>query len=143
MKKKYNFIPEHQIKSSTESSSEFSVSINKMMNLYISPFDVGIWNLDKKIVRFYADLENKTIAWKEITGGSMGDLQNVRQLSINKESGAILVGLTRLLKSMGVTKEMLPFKKIPVTKYKDSQIEGELNVIDLKDYAKINKKDGE
>ncbi len=136
--KKYNFIPEHQIKEDLE-QSDFSVTINKTFNIYFSPFDVGMYELAGKTIRIYADVGNKTIAWKEITAGPLHELENVRQFK-KGEMGQVTISVTKILRKMGVTKEMLPFKKIPVIDYKDTLIDGKFNVIDLRDYIKTNEK---
>lgn len=134
--KKYNFIPEHQLNTVGE-PTEYSVTINKIMNLYLSPFIVKMWGLDKKVVRFYVDVPNKSIAWTEVTGGDLSTLKNVRQMNINKENGNVTLSISKMLKQLSVTKDMLPFKHIPVTTYKDSLIEGDLKVMDLRPYFKV------
>lgn len=135
MIKKYNFIPEHQI-SKASSANEFTVSIIKAMSIYISKFDVDMFELDKKVIRIYADIPNKTIAWKEIKNGNLDVLKDVRQFNKNPVNGNILLGVNKILKQMGFTKEMLPITNIPVTEYKDTMLEGTLKVIDLKTYLK-------
>lgn len=132
--KKYNFIPEHQLKD-IEGESEFTVTINKTFNVYFSPFDVNMFGLDGKTIRIYVDMENKTVAWKEVRGGGLSELKNIRQFK-KGGMGQATISLTKILKKLGVTKEMLPFKNIPVVDYKDTLVDDVFKVIDLKDYIK-------
>jgi len=132
--KKYNFLPEHQLNSSEGDSAGYSVHITKNQTIYFSPFIVKMWGLDKKIVRIYADITNKTIAWKEITNGDLSVLKNVRQLNSKKESNSVVLSVSKILSQMGITKEMLPIKNVPVSEYTDSLIEGRLRLIDLRNY---------
>lgn len=133
--KKYNFIPEHQLKEKEE-KSEFTVTITTNSLIYIKPFDVDMWELNGKTIRLYADVENKTIAWKEVRGGQLKELENVRVLS-KQPANQIIISVTKILKQMGVNKEMLPIKKIPVTEYKDALVDEVFKVIDLREYVKI------
>ncbi len=96
-----------------------------------------MYSLDGKTVRIYADIENKTIAWKEIKGGSLSELKNIRQFK-KGEMGQVTVSLGKLLMKMGVKKEMLPFRKIPISDYKDTLVDETFKVIDLKDYIKTS-----
>ena len=134
--KKYNFIPEHQIGTEGAVSNGFAVTITKGMCIYFNPFDISMYDLDGKFIKVFADMQNKTLSWKEVTGGDISVLENVRQLKVSKLNGNILVGISRILKRMGITKEMLPFKNVPVTRYSESLSEGEFNVIDLRNHIK-------
>lgn len=134
--KKYNFLPEHQLKTPAKDVSEYSVTITSAMGIHFPKFVVSVWGLDKKVVRLYADISSKTIAWKEVKGGNTSELKDVRQLTTNKLNGTILVGVGKLLKQMGITKDMLPMRNVPVNTYKDSLLEGDLKIIDLRNYAK-------
>ena len=137
--KKYNFIPEHQLKETTKDSSEFTVTVTASGGIQFSKFVVGVWELNKKVIRVYADIENKTVGWKDVSNGNLSSLKNIRQLNANKDNGMILLSVGKMLKQMGITKEMLPFKKVPVTSYLDPMIEGEIKLIDLRNYAKTKK----
>ncbi len=130
--KKYTFVPEHQIASSKE-QSPFTVSITKTSSIYFSKFDVDMYDLNKKVIRLYADLHAKTIAWKEIEKGTFEDLKNTRTLAVNPTSGAIVLSIKKLLEKIGVTITK-PIKDIPVIEYNDTLV-GKFHVIDLKKYV--------
>lgn len=135
MTKKYNFVPEHQLNTSP-SASQFSVSITASSFLYISKFDVSMYALKGKIVRFYADTHAKTIAWKEVSEGSLEDIKNVRTFTPNPASGAVVISIAKLLSAIGIPKDRLPLKAIPVTTYKDTLVDKPFSVIDLSTYIK-------
>jgi|SRR5579872_524164 len=140
MLKKYSFIPEHQLGEMVDTSAAFIVSVNKNGTIYFSPFVARIYDLEDKIVRLYADVEKKTIAWTEIKEGNLNTLKNVRQLKLNSKSKAIVIMVNKLLKKIGIEKSMLPIKNVPVTIYKDILVQDDFHVIDLSKYA-IRKKD--
>lgn len=135
IQKKYTFIPESQLKASAE-QTVFSVTITKSLSLYIAKFDVDMYNLNKKVVRIYADIANKTIAWKEIKEGSLKDLKDVRTLNTNPVSGAVLISVGKLLNQMGIDKSLMPIRNIPVTVYKDTLVDQPFNVVDLRPFIK-------
>lgn len=129
--KKYNFIPEHQLGGADEGSG-FSVSITSSMCIFFAKFTVDMYGLDKKFVRIYADIANRTIAWREVKGSNLESFKDIRQLGKNSKTGAMTISVAKILKKMGLTRDMLPLKNIPVTEYADSLMEGKLKVIDLK-----------
>ncbi len=134
--KKYHFIPEHQLNTSENDDAGYTVNINSNGTLYFSPFVVKVYGLKDKIIRLYADTEKKSIAWTEIKGGDLSVLKNVRQMKVNPQNENIVIMVTKILKQLGVTKDMLPMKKVPVTTYIDSFIQEELHVLDLRNYVK-------
>ncbi len=135
--KKYNFIPEHQV-GENEESAGFTVSINKAGILYISGFNVKMFGLENKIVRFYADVPNKSIAFKEIKGGNIEILKNVRKLNPNLSSGGLVqLSIAKLVKKLGIENKQLPMRNVPVTEYKDTMVDEVFHVIDLRNHLKI------
>lgn len=136
MQKKYNFVPESQLNKDTN-GSEFQVNINRNGCIYFGSDIVRIYDLENKVIRLYADIEKKSIAWIEIKNGNLSTLENVRVLKKNNPKvDCIVIMITKLLKSLGIEKTMLPFKNISVTTYKDNLIEGSFHVLDLSDYIK-------
>ncbi len=140
--KKYNFVPEHQLNIDSSEQSDYTVTINKMSMLYFQTFVVKMFELKGKVIRLYADVANKSIAWTEVTSGKdISALENVRMIKVAQlkgiDQGFAVLSVRRILKQLGITKEMLPFKNIKVTTYKDSLIEGDLNVLDLRPYIKL------
>lgn len=140
VQRKYTFIAENQL-NSFEESSEYSVTITKTGSIYFNTFICKMFELDKKFVRLYADIEKKTIAWREIKDGSIETIKGLRQLKVNKDNENCMLMVNKLLEKIGITKEMLPIKKIPVTKYQDYLEKTEYNVIDLKEYVKNKPKE--
>ncbi len=139
--KKYNFIPEHQLSTEDENdSSGFTVNINSNATLYINGFDAKMYDLDGAIVRFYGDVVTKSISWKVIKGGNLDTLKNLRQLKTNPHNNAMVVSISTLLEKIGVTKDMLPLKKVPVTEYRDTMVDEVFQVVDIGKYLKDNNK---
>lgn len=136
--KKYNFIPEHQLNQDDSNELGYSVSITKAGMLYFSGFVSKMYELDGKIIRLYADKEKKSIAWKEIKEGDLSILKNVRKLNIEPTNNNIQIGIGKLLKAIGIEKDKLPIKKIPVTQYNDALEKLEFSVIDLSNNNKRN-----
>ncbi len=132
MLKKYNFIPENQLNEEIDSVG-LTVSIGKNQNLIFGVDITKLYELDKKVVRLYADIEKKSIAYTEIKEGDISVLKNIRVLK-KLDSGIIVLMIKKILRQLGITKEMLPFKKIPVTIYKDQLLSKEFYVLDIKEY---------
>lgn len=132
MLKKYNFVPENQLNKEINEIG-LSVTLGKNFNLVFGVDITRLYELDKKVIRLYADIEKKCIAWTEIKEGDISVLKNVRVLK-ELESGIVILMIRKVISNFGITKEMLPFKKIQVTTYKDQLLDKEFFVLDLKDY---------
>ena len=133
MIKKFNFIPEAQLNQEPSESEGYSVRITKEGSIYFSSSVVKMFDLEGKIIRFYADTEKKSIAWTEVKNGDLSILKGVRVMKpTTPESKFVILGIGKLLKNIGITKEMLPVRYIPVTTYKDLLVAEPFSVIDLK-----------
>lgn len=131
--KKYNLIPLHQA-NTQKIDSPYLVTIHRTGSLYFSKFDVAMYALDKKILKFFIDVPNKTIAWKVFEEGSIGDLKHCRKLTYTKSNGSCTVSIKKILKIFGISDTQLPLKNIPVEQYTDGLLGDKFELIDLKKY---------
>lgn len=135
---KYNFIPEHQLDVVENNGTGFVITLQKTSSIYFNPFSLRIYELNGKYVRIFADIPNKTISFRIVTGGNLDSIKNIRR--INKSSnGSALLSVKKILNLMSITPEMLPMKNVPVTTYQGQLDEEPYYVIDLRDYVKIKK----
>src|SRR5574343_834375 len=130
---KYNFIPEHQLNNLDSSASGIDVTITKQSCIYFSTFVIGLYELKGKYVRIFADIPNKSISWREVKGGNLESIKNIRKISVSTQGNAVL-SVKKILEKMDLNLKNLPFKKVPVTKYQGPLDEEPFYVIDLRAY---------
>lgn len=132
---KYNFIPEHQLGNTDESSTGIEVTITKQSCIYFGTFLINLYELNGKYVRIFADIPNKSISWREVKGGNLDSIKNIRKISVNTQGTAVL-SIKKILEKMGIDVKKLPIKRIPVTTYQGALDEEPHYVIDLRAYVK-------
>jgi len=132
---KYNFIPEHQLGDGPGTDTGFRVTIQKTSTIYFSPFTLKVYDFDKKYIRMFADIPNKSISFHLVTGGNLDSIKNIRRIN-SSTNGSALLSIKKILEKMGVTSEMLPIKNIPVTTYQGPLDVEQFYVIDLRNYVK-------
>lgn len=93
---------------------------------------VDALELDGKYVKFFLDIEKKTIGWTVIKGDA--DLDNLAEARLFKRSadGAVKIGVSRMLNKVGYM-EHLPVKNLEVHLYKTPLMEGDVNYVILPD----------
>jgi len=132
---KYNFIPEHQLNNFDDSASGIEVTITKQACIYFSTFVIGLYEMKGKYVRIFADIPNKSISWREVKGGNLDSIKNIRKITVNTQGTAVL-SVKKILEKMELNLKDLPFKRVPVTKYQGALDEEPYYVIDLRNYGK-------
>lgn len=129
---KFNFIPERQLNKDVESGGAFSVTVTKHNTLLFSKTDVGIYELEGKYVRLFADTEKKTLGWAIVEGKTgLEELNDARLMKVNPTSGIILLGIGRLLKAMGIL-EVTENMKLPVKTYVSPLQKDKIYYVELK-----------
>lgn len=130
---KFNFIEEKQI-DKVQQDTGFYVTVMKTCSIYFPKEMVNVFDMDKMIIKLYADTEKKVLGWKFFKKGDLHDLKGIRQLKVNNTTGAMVVMVNKLLNKLGINKDNIldhiGRKKIQV--YKSSYFDGEMYYIDLK-----------
>ena len=100
MNPKFNFIPETQI-SRKSTNHELTISITKAGNLYFTPLIIASYDIENKFIKFFADKEKKTIAWKVLNEKEPKELKGYRQVKKNY-AGYAVMAIKKLLKYLDI-----------------------------------------
>lgn len=103
---KFNFIPEHQLKSEFSSYSPQRVSIyvnGNNINLAFSPDTCKIYDLNGKHIKLWSDPGKNVIGWSilENVTTTLEELNGARQLKVSSNNVAV-VGIKKLLQAAGI-----------------------------------------
>lgn len=144
----FNFVPERQAKSQTETGG-YRVTLTNRGFLYFPKEVIEIYELNGKYASLFIDTEKKALGWKIMDKSTTPDvLKDCRVFNQNQITGSVILGITKLLETMGlgkmngkkfVSELKLPIKSIPVQKYKSGYLGDEIYYISLKDYEKNSK----
>lgn len=119
---KLNFIPERNLKNEYNEYTPATVSLqynntSKSVNLMFMLETIKTYDLNKKYIRLYGDRANRTIGWSIVSGDTdLDTLNDCRYLEQLASTGYIQTGITKLLKSLGITLTR-SLSKLPVKKY--------------------------
>ena len=126
---KFNFIPEKQLGSTAEAT--FNVTLTKSGNLYFSPFNVLIYEMDGSFIKLYGDTEKKAIAWKLIKGTTtLPELDKSRKIKAAGKGKFAVVSVRRILSKLGI-EQLKEAKTYEVNTYESSLLEDKLYYIQL------------
>ncbi len=128
---KFNFIPERQLGEIQSGNGYWTASILASNNaLYLSADMVDALEMDGKYYRIFADTEKKAIGWLETKGPDLNSLNDARQARMNKQSGAVLFGVGKILKALNYDlKETI--KGLRVNVYKSPLVDGDISYVIL------------
>lgn len=127
---KFSFVPERQI-GQVSNEGGYSVSIFKSGVLCFSINTLRIYELEGKYIRLFADVEKKAIGWSVVEGKTNLDDINDSRLVKTNASGCAVLGITKLLKKIGIEKET-SFFNLPVKVYKSPLNSYDIYYIELK-----------
>lgn len=100
----FNFVPEKQLRDVPTGNGFWKVTIlYKPMGsaIYFPNEMVYALEMDGKYLQVFADIEKKSIGWSIISDETtLETINGARKLNKNKQSGAILVGVGKILKSL-------------------------------------------
>ncbi len=126
---KFDFVPERQI-GKEQAESGYRVTIFKSGVLAFGGHVLDVYELDGKYLRLFADVEKKAIGWSVIEGKtSFDEIDDARILKRNS-SGVAILGITKLLKKLGVEKGQL-MPNLEVKKYKSALNSYDIYYIEL------------
>lgn len=131
---KFNFISEKQIGDKPDGNSCWRVSLHASKStpsLYFPSDMVHALEMDGKYFQLFADLEKKAIGWRVIEGQTeLESISNARLANRNKQSGAILFGIGRLIKALNyeVTKSI---PGLEVKTYMSPLLKGDISYVIL------------
>lgn len=95
---KFNFIPERQLKAPEKTC--MTVSIQKNNQLSFGRELINIYDLDKKFIEFYVDVEKKTLGWSIFEHTEdISAMKTLRQIK-QRKSGGCAISIGTLLKRM-------------------------------------------
>ncbi len=101
---KFSFVPERQIGKESDDIG-YTVSITKQGCILFTSAVVRIYDLDKKFIRIFADIEKRAVGWSIVENiEGLESLKDVRQLNKNVKSGIIVVSVKKLLQKIGIEK---------------------------------------
>lgn len=127
---KFNFIAERQLGEIPSGNGYWNATILASNNTLYLPSDmVNALEMDGKYYRIFADVEKKAIGWLE-TKGQLNELNDARLAKANKQSGAILFGIGKILKTLNYpVKETI--KGLRVQVYTSPLVQGEISYVVL------------
>lgn len=133
---KFNFIPERQLGEVTTGNGHWSVTIiaSKASPAIYFPKDMArILEMDGKYIKVFADTEKKAIGWRLIQDETtLPELNNARKITANKVSGAVILGIGRILKTLNYDlKEKI--KGLLVQTYSSPLIKDDISYVVLPD----------
>lgn len=110
---KFNFVPERQLGETPSADGNWYVTlmVSKVSPAIYFPSEfVKVFEMAHKYYRIYADIEKKSIAWTEVTEG-LEEMNDSRQMNPNVKTGACILAIGKILKSMSYTpKEKVKLK---------------------------------
>ncbi len=127
---KLNFVPERLLGEKPNGNGYWTLTILKSNNTLYFPSDmVHALEMEGKYFRLFADVEHKAIGWIE-TKGQLDELNDARLAKPNKQSGAVLFGVGKILKALGYElKESLTGLRVQT--YTSPLVKGDISYVIL------------
>lgn len=113
---KFNFVPERQLFKPVYNHSAAFVKIYPAGTLVFNPEIIRLYEMKDKFIKLFADKSKRAIGWQLVEGNTvMEDLTH--QIKLNK-SGIAVVGIRKVLESVGAPKTGISYPRMEVKTYK-------------------------
>lgn len=129
--KKLNLIPLHQLGANVpKANGAYATFSPKTGHLLFSREYIIQKGLANRFLRFYADQEKKVLAWSPIVDKELTGWKKPKQIRNYTGSYVCTIPAETLRTFLGLT-QTETFKKMPIQTYKDGNLIGEVDFIEL------------